>query len=569
MSSIITLLTTFWNCQDAVRAAELLECLDKNIGDNRIDAIVLVTEDTGPIPEAPKVKVVRQETRPTFADLMRNAPKEGLIILANSDICFGQGLEQIRTLRDCDALALSRYDRIAAKLVKFHRADSQDAWIMKAPLKSVFGDFRLGIPGCDNRFAFELQKAGYVVNNTCEDIECIHIHASNIRTYNTSVHRVAPPYLTCPPRPLGYLLSFLDTPVSIRERKYMEQPAEPLEPQEPEEERTSIAMTFVPLDLAPRDEWTIKKLLHFGLPFDALSKAFRSMKLPDGTAVHYEYIPTEPKRTAMTRLLSAARAMRPDVVFMQVQQPGVLDKRTCDELRVLSGAVLNWTGDVRSPIPPWFLDIGQSVSTTCFSNMNDVRSMLQHNLRAHFLQIGFDDSLYVPGGGTARSGIVFTGNHYNSMFPLSNFRFDAVKAMKKTYGTRMKLFGQAWGSLSDGNTNTDAKQEIRHLQSCAIAVSISHFQYERYFSDRLLRYMACGPLVLQHWYPGLEKDFTPGVHLVVFHDIPELLAKLDYYRQHPDEARTIADAGCAHVHANHTQKVRCLELQAIVNTLNT
>lgn len=321
----------------------------------------------------------------------------------------------------------------------------------------------------------------------------------------------------------------------------------------------------MPLDLAPRADWCIKKLLHFGLPFAAMSDAFRSMKLADGTPVYYEYIPTEPKRTAMTRLLAAARNMKPDVVFMQVQQPGVLDKRTCDELRVLSGAVVNWTGDVRSPIPPWFLDIGQSVSTTCFSNMNDVRSMVHHNLRSHFLQIGFDDSLYVPGA-QQRSGIVFTGNHYGS-FPLSKFRLDAVKAMKKTYGKQMKLFGQAWGSMADGNTNTDPKQEIRHLQSCAIAVSISHFQYERYFSDRLLRYMACGPLVLQHWYPGVEQDFAAGVHLVVFHDIPELLAKLDYYLQHSDEARTIADAGCAHVHENHTQKVRCLELQAIVNSV--
>jgi hypothetical protein len=560
----ITLLTTYWNCPNPTRSAELQECLDKNIADPRIDAIVLVTEDMGPIREAPKVRVIRQAQRPTFSDLLQNAPTEGIVVLANSDICFGQGLEQVRGLRDCDALALSRYDRIQSKLVKFHRSDSQDAWIVKAPVKNVYGDFRLGIPGCDNRFAFELQKAGYVVNNTCEDIECIHIHASNVRTY-TSVTRVPPPYLQCPPRPLGYLLPFLDTHVISRDRIVRLQsaqiPKEANEPHEAAEEHCShVVMQNLPLDLAPRAAWTLQKVLHFGISFEAMCKAYRSMECS------YEFVPTEPKKTAQSRLKDAARRMRPDLIFMQIQQPGILDRKTCDELRTLS-TVINWTGDVRSPIPPWFLELGPHVSATCFSNMNDVRLMTQHNLPSEFLQIGYDDDLYVAGN-FSRAGVVFTGNHYGS-FPVSQFRLEAVTAMKKTLGPRMKLFGSAWGSLADGNTNTDPKQEIRHLQSCAIAVSISHFQYERYFSDRLLRYMACGPLVLQHWYPGIDKDFTPGEHLVVFHDIPELLTKLEYYLSHPQEARRIAEAGCAHVRANHTQKIRCLEIQAIVNKITS
>ena len=39
---------------------------------------------------------------------------------------------------------------------------TQDAWVWRAPLPSSLAeiDFKLGKPGCDDRFAYELRRAG-------------------------------------------------------------------------------------------------------------------------------------------------------------------------------------------------------------------------------------------------------------------------------------------------------------------------------------------------------------------------------------------------------------------------
>ena len=77
-----------------------------------------------------------------------------------------------------------------------------------------------------------------------------------------------------------------------------------------------------------------------------------------------------------------------------------------------------------------------------------------------------------------------------------------------------------------------------------MAISVSHFQEERYTSDRLLRIMGCGALAVTHHYPGIKQEFTPYEHLVTFSSVEDLLKTTDYYLEHEDEAQQIGkDAG--------------------------
>lgn len=614
---MITLYTTFFVPKEKTRLQELLECLRQNISDKRISAIHIVTEEPryaiSDHAECEDAKITWHfvAERPTFQDLLRlAADNEGIVILANTDVYFGRGLENLDTLTHRDALALSRFDkRSNGILVPFHRPDSQDAWILRGPPRHVDCNFPLGIPGCDNRLAHELTQAGYQCVNACNDFEVIHVHASNIRSYIGTGQKVGPPYVQLTPRPKGYWATYIkNVRRTVHELREMgpaaagggganERPTATEEPVRKISKRSMFDMSDsephvgeelphgharVPhfgdealggasgapdpssglsgLSLAPRSPWTLDSVVHAGLPMDSMTKAFRSVSKT------YAYVSLEPRKTFNERLMSAVTSQRPILVFLQIQTPDVVRPEILRDVASIARYVVNWTGDVRAPIPKWYYDVAPSVSLTLFSSTTDARTLRRSGLRSDFLQIGFDNDIYVPPSrSTKRSGIVFMGNNYSNRFPLSHFRFELVQALHNKYGKNFILQGGNWGTLAQANTTSNPDQEKKTLQSAAIAVSVSHFQYERYFSDRLLRFMACGPLVLQHWYPGIEIDFTPDKHLVVFHDLDECKQKLDYYLAHPEEAKTIAAAGCAHVHENHTQKIRMLELQALLN----
>lgn len=68
----------------------------------------------------------------------------------------------------------------------FDWKDSQDTWMWTGnrlmDAKGI-GEFEFGIPGCDNRFAYELSQYGEIYNPSI-DIKTYHIHATNVRTYN-------------------------------------------------------------------------------------------------------------------------------------------------------------------------------------------------------------------------------------------------------------------------------------------------------------------------------------------------------------------------------------------------
>ena len=61
---------------------------------------------------------------------------------------------------------------------------SQDAWMWKSPLPPALSDidFKLGKPGCDNRFAYELRTAGVRVYICISVYTCIFVYLYNICT---------------------------------------------------------------------------------------------------------------------------------------------------------------------------------------------------------------------------------------------------------------------------------------------------------------------------------------------------------------------------------------------------
>lgn len=235
---------------------------------------------------------------------------------------------------------------------------------------------------------------------------------------------------------------------------------------------------------------------------------------------------------------------KPECIFLQVQSEGVIG---IDLIKYMaqSCVIINWCGDVRDPIPSWYYEFDQ-FCITAFSNMRDV-----DELECEFLQIGIDPKIYFAAKEQKEHDIVFFANR-SLGFPLSGFRIETVDYLRQIYKHRFKLFG-SW-PMANGNFNSDQHEEAKQYRKSKIAISISHFNIGRYFSDRLIRAMGCGVFTLSHHYEGIENDFEVGKHLDTFKTLEELRQKIDYYLDHDAKRISIASAGCIHVHENFTTR---------------
>lgn len=243
----------------------------------------------------------------------------------------------------------------------------------------------------------------------------------------------------------------------------------------------------------------------------------------------------------------------PDTIFIQIQSDTVAGHNTCafigDQIRrfkELGSYVINWTGDLRIETPRWMNQFSHNVNITMFSNLKDVEYFKAAGINTGFLQQGIDTNIFKPEGEAANvPDIVFLANNYGNQFPLSRYRRDAVNRLREKYGNRFKVFGNGWGADS-GNVNSSQYEEAKVYRGCKIAISISHFDVDRYFSDRLGRALCSGAMVLSHNYQGLDKDFEAIGHLDTFESHDHMIAQIDYYLSDEQEREEIAKTGQEH-----------------------
>lgn len=305
------------------------------------------------------------------------------------------------------------------------------------------------------------------------------------------------------------------------------------------------------------------KLLHVGLsatgePLNGLQKAFIKHFI-------YEEIHTGTSNLNEAMLAKVA-AFKPDIVFIQIQTEGHIWEQTIIDIKKSGAFVMNFTGDVRHPIPTWYYGLGQHLDLTLFTNMTDVEQMRMDGFKSDWLELGFDPEIYNPNGKILLSHpIVFMGNHYGN-FPLSQLRYDMVHTMKSIFLNKFGVYGNGWPQIDNqtrvsGNYNNSQRDEAAIYRASHIAINISHFDYKKYSSDRLLRILGTGVFCLCKKYQDMP--FVDGTHLVTWDSFPELEKLCNYYLINAGERKAIAKMGCDYVHANFTFENMVLNIKSL------
>jgi hypothetical protein len=199
---MVNLFTSIYTDKSLIRQKELIYCLNKNIDNPHINKIYLFVDGFVELPESDKLVTIEFQ-RPTYRDFFNLidrtvASREDISIVANTDIYFNHTLNGL-TLYERQCIALSRWDDKPGGLKLHNERFSQDVWIFKGKMRNVnFCDFYLGIPGCDNRIAYELHSAGYAMFNPATRIQAIHYHRSDLHNYDGRTLKIQRPYLFIP-----------------------------------------------------------------------------------------------------------------------------------------------------------------------------------------------------------------------------------------------------------------------------------------------------------------------------------------------------------------------------------
>jgi len=164
------------------------------------------------------------------------------------------------------------------------------------------------------------------------------------------------------------------------------------------------------------------------------------------------------------------------------------------------------------------------------------------------LRQGADERKIGPGtSGRVRHKMVFTG------VILGLRRRQFVKEVSGRYPLHV-VGGRGYYDRVHGRDLADL------LATYDIAVAPDSPVTDRYWSNRVYLTLGFGGFLLHPYAADLTKDYEPGSELVMYRNMDEFFELADYYLEHEDERRRIANAGYARTVSNHLYRHRCAEL---------
>ena len=189
------LIQQYYIPSNKTRAKEINKCFEKNLENPLIDKYILLNESKFPLHKSTNtLEQVVIGHRLKYSDIIKyiqtQVPKDTIVVFANSDIYITESFKDLWSINLHDVfLSLLRYEETTGELFG-PRPDSQDTWIVysNSVQERTWNindlDFPFGKAGCDNAIGVEFLRRRFLVVNPCLSLKTMHVHKSEVRSYN-------------------------------------------------------------------------------------------------------------------------------------------------------------------------------------------------------------------------------------------------------------------------------------------------------------------------------------------------------------------------------------------------
>jgi len=288
------------------------------------------------------------------------------------------------------------------------------------------------------------------------------------------------------------------------------------------------------------------------------------------------YWPGRPRETVIAEILQEARDIRPSLVFIQVQGPGVLEPHDIERLRPLcdpSCVICNWDGDQhyepRDPQRRWFVDLGRVCDAGLVVNTEHPAVYADLGVQhPGFFEIAVDPPVFHPTAPAINvPPVVLLANATHQVHAT---RRGYVGSLDARLGPeRFGVYGSGWEGLATGHNPLALTQESAVYSAARAALSISaRNDLPRYTSDRLFRLLASGGVPVVERFPDCEGlGLIDGRNCILWSGEAGLHAALEgALAMQPGETQAMRDAASDLGH-DHLWTQRVLELLALVDAV--
>lgn len=204
---------------------------------------------------------------------------------------------------------------------------------------------------------------------------------------------------------------------------------------------------------------------------------------------------------------------RPELIFLHIQNIEVMDAETVVELKRYGAKVVNFSEDVRDPLPEWIIKVGKEAALTVMTNQEDVWQLRELGVKSQFLPTSYNNIWYKPQGKTEKKygDILFLGNNYintDQNFEMKQERVDMVNFLRKEFPELFQVYGMGWGPEI---MPLNPQEAIEAMCNAKIIISQSNFDRVGYTSDRLFSAIGTGSLVFPKYYEGIREQFVDPI----------------------------------------------------------
>ena len=240
----LVLIQQYYKPRELVRAAEIDKCLKKNLENPLIDKIYLLSESANyKLPKSDKLVLIVKKERITYANcielIQKQIGKGHIVAFANADIYLDLSWVNLWTTDIHDTvLALLRWEEEGTSgqpELYGPRSDSQDTWVIHSdsvlerswPPQLTPFQIPFGVAGCDNAILVEFLRQKFKIVNPALSLRTMHVHKSQIRTYDPKDILDRPVYMHVDPtgiHELNPLTTWLDWTKGPIEHPSMDRP---------------------------------------------------------------------------------------------------------------------------------------------------------------------------------------------------------------------------------------------------------------------------------------------------------------------------------------------------------